>query len=105
MNYNWEIKKTSKDDLNHIINEFKLPESIAIIMAQRGILDRNISRNFFYPDLDKLHDPFLMLGMEKAVNYIEELIQNKKLFYYLEIMMLMVQLEHRQCTYFSNPLA
>ena len=78
MNYNWEIKKTSKDDLNHIINEFKLPESIAIIMAQRGILDRNISRNFFYPDLDKLHDPFLMLGMEKAVNYIEELIQNKK---------------------------
>jgi single-stranded-DNA-specific exonuclease len=78
MNYNWEVKKTSKDDLNHIINEFKLPESIAIIMAQRGILDRNISRNFFYPDLDKLHDPFLMLGMEKAVNYIEELIQNKK---------------------------
>jgi len=78
MNYNWELRETSKEDLRQIIDEFKLPESIATIMAQRGILDRNISRNFFYPDLNKLHNPFLMLGMEKSVNYIKELIQNKK---------------------------
>ena len=80
MNYNWELRETSKEDLRQIIDEFKLPESIATIMAQRGILDRNISRNFFYPDLNKLHNPFLMLGMEKSVNYIKELIQNIKIF-------------------------
>jgi single-stranded-DNA-specific exonuclease len=78
MNYKWEIKKTSKDFLQQIIDEFKLPKSIATIMAQRGIINRDNSRNFFYPDLSNLHDPFLMLGMEKSVNYIQKLIEDKK---------------------------
>jgi len=78
MNYNWEIKKTSEDSLKQIIDEFKLPKSIATIMAQRGIINRENSRNFFYPDLNSLHDPFLMLGMEKSVIYIQKLIEEKK---------------------------
>ncbi|MAJ43480.1 MAG: single-stranded-DNA-specific exonuclease RecJ [Candidatus Marinimicrobia bacterium] len=78
MNYNWQIKKSLKDEVNQIINEFNVPESIAIIMAQRGIIDRKISKDFFYPNLKKLHNPFLMLGMEKAVNYIKELAENNK---------------------------
>lgn len=78
MNYNWQLKETSEEAVKQIVNEFNLPESIATIMAQRGIIDREISRDFFYPDLNKLHDPFLMLGMEKAVNYIQNLIQDKK---------------------------
>ena len=78
MNYNWQLKETSEEAIKHIVNEFNLPESIATIMAQRGIIDRDISRDFFYPDLNKLHDPFLMLGMEKAVNYIQNLIQELK---------------------------
>jgi single-stranded-DNA-specific exonuclease len=65
INYNWELKQTSEDHLQQIIDEFNLPESIAIIMAQRGIINRDISRNFFYPELNKLHNPFLMLGMKK----------------------------------------
>jgi len=78
MNYNWEIKQTSEDSLQQVIDEFKLPKSIATIMAQRGIIDRENSRNFFYPDLNNLHDPFLMLGMEKSVTYIQKLIEEKK---------------------------
>lgn len=78
MNYIWEIKETSQEDLQLVVDEFKLPETIATIMAQRGIKNREISRSFFYPDLNKLHDPFLMLGMETAVKYLQELIQNNK---------------------------
>ena len=78
MNYNWELKHTSEDHLQYIMDEFNLPKSIAIIMAQRGITDRTISRHFFYPELDKLHDPFLMLGMKKSVQYIQKLIEEKK---------------------------
>ena len=40
MNYIWEIKETSQEDLQLIIDEFKLPETIATIMAQRGIKNR-----------------------------------------------------------------
>ena len=78
MKYNWKLKETSEIDLQNIVNEFNLPKSIATIMAQRGIFDREISRNFFYPDLKKLHNPFLMSGMEKSVIYIKEIIKNKK---------------------------
>ena len=78
MNYIWEIKETSQEGLQLVVDEFKLPETIATIMAQRGIKNREISRSFFYPDLNKLHDPFLMLGMEKAVKYIQNLIQSNK---------------------------
>ena len=77
MNYNWKLKETPEQDIQQIIKEFDLPESIATIMAQRGIVDREISRNFFYPDLKKMHDPFLMLGMEKSVQYIQQLINSK----------------------------
>ena len=36
-------------------------------MSLRGISSRNESRDFFYPDIHHLHDPFLMMDMDKAV--------------------------------------
>jgi len=47
-------------------------------MYLRGIQDRLSSREFFFSDQSRLHDPFLMTGMEKAVKKILNQIADKK---------------------------
>lgn len=40
---------------------------LARLLVQRGVHDFEAARSFFRPDLDHLHDPFLMKDMDKAV--------------------------------------
>jgi single-stranded-DNA-specific exonuclease len=47
-----------------------IPTAVATILAQRGITSFEAAKTFFRPDLKALHDPFLMLGMSKAVDRI-----------------------------------
>ena len=47
-----------------------VPTAVATILAQRGITTFEAAKTFFRPDLKALHDPFLMLGMSKAVDRI-----------------------------------
>ena len=57
---NWHIKEFDSKKVDEISKEFNLPYSISKIMLLRGILNRKISSNFFYPDKKKLHDPYLL---------------------------------------------
>ncbi|SVD39421.1 uncharacterized protein METZ01_LOCUS392275, partial [marine metagenome] len=66
----WHIKEFDSKKVDEVAKEFKLPYSIAKIMSLRGIIDREISSNFFYPDKSKLHDPYLLKDMDKAVEAI-----------------------------------
>jgi single-stranded-DNA-specific exonuclease len=47
---------------------------IAQLLLQRGIKSYEEARTFFRPQLSDLHDPFLMRGMDKAVERIESAI-------------------------------
>ena len=69
-NYNWHIKEIENEKVNLIKNEFNLPDSIAKIMALRGIVSRQTTSTFFKPQKNNLHNPFLLKDMEKAVNQI-----------------------------------
>ena len=53
-----------------------VPFEIANLLIQRGIEDFDAAKNFFRPELSDLHDPYLMLGMDKAVNRISTAIAN-----------------------------
>lgn len=66
----WHIKEFDSKKVDEVAKDFKLPYSIAKIMSLRGIIDREISSNFFYPDKSKLHDPYLLKDMDKAVKAI-----------------------------------
>jgi len=50
----------------------------AKLLVQRGIETYEEAKAFFRPNLDNLHDPFLMKDMDKAVARIEKAIQNKE---------------------------
>lgn len=75
----WIIKeKADKEVVDHLSRVLNIDESLANLLAQRGISTFEEARSFFRPDLKQLHDPFLMKDMEKAVERIEKAIAYKE---------------------------
>ncbi len=63
--------------------ELGIDEVLAFLLVQRGIRDFEQARTFFRPQLESLHNPFLMKDMDKAIQRIREAIdrQEKVLIY------------------------
>ncbi len=51
---------------------------IAALLLQRNITNFEEAKDYFRPNLDQLHNPFLMRDMDKAIWRIEEAIRNKE---------------------------
>jgi len=47
---------------------------VAQLLKQRKINTYSEAKSFFRPDLQQLHDPFLMKGMQKAIERIQAAI-------------------------------
>jgi single-stranded-DNA-specific exonuclease len=52
-----------------------IDEVLGSLLLQRGIATYEDARYFFRPDILHLHDPFLMAGMEQAIERIDAAIQ------------------------------
>ncbi len=74
----WKFKSVNEDCVNQVAETFSLPHTIARVMSLRGINSRAKSKDFFYPDINHMHDPFLMADMDKAVERILRAISDKK---------------------------
>lgn len=61
-----------------LASSLNIDESLAQILVQRGITNFDEARYFFRPQLEQLHDPFLMKGMEKAIDRINIALQNEE---------------------------
>ncbi len=64
--------------VRELARALNVPESLANLMAQRGIFTTADARNFFLPSLENLFDPFLMKGMNVAVDRISSGISRKE---------------------------
>ncbi|MCC6700659.1 MAG: single-stranded-DNA-specific exonuclease RecJ [Fluviicola sp.] len=79
MQKRWFIKQTPSSELTAAIqHDLKVSPLMATILAQRGLTTHASIRSFFNPPLTELHDPFLMLNLDRAVNRLEEAIQNQQ---------------------------
>ena len=58
--------------------ELGLPESLARVLAARGISDAAAGRAFLFGGLETLHDPLLMKGMAVAVERIEKAVRDRE---------------------------
>ncbi len=52
--------------------------ALASLLVQRGVRTFDEARSFFRPDLDDLHDPFLMKDMDRAIERIDKAIRNQE---------------------------
>ena len=66
---------TLVDELATALN---VDRKIASLLVQRGITTFDEAKHFFRPEFSDLHNPFLMLGMDKAVERIETAIANNE---------------------------
>ena len=74
MKKNWIINNTvSKSEIESFISKVKTDRITAKLLLQRNLKEKDQVFDFFKPDLNKLHDPFLMKDMENAVNRFIEM--------------------------------
>ncbi|HDZ62869.1 MAG TPA: single-stranded-DNA-specific exonuclease RecJ, partial [Nitrospirae bacterium] len=71
MNKRWLVNRTNQEFLEYLSGKTSISTVLAQILVNRGIKDENAIRDFLSPSLDKLHDPFLLPDMQKAVDRIK----------------------------------
>ncbi|MCX6148697.1 MAG: single-stranded-DNA-specific exonuclease RecJ [Candidatus Kapabacteria bacterium] len=77
MNYRWTFREYADEDTIHNLAEsLKIPKTLAKVLAVRGVLTKPEAEKFFQPSLDDIHDPFLMLDMDKASDRIMKAVEN-----------------------------
>ena len=75
----WNVSsETNTEIVKSLQADLQVDNTIAQLLAQRGITTFEKAKTFFRPSLDDLHNPFLMKDMDKAVNRIEKAIINNE---------------------------
>jgi len=73
-----ELEKADAQIVEKLSKDLNVDEILANMMAKRGISSFEQAKAFFRPDLNLLHDPFLMKDMPQAIERIEKAIKNKE---------------------------
>ena len=58
--------------------DLNIPLTLSKILISREIQNKADAKDFFMPDLAKLHDPFMMKDMDKAVDRLLKVIENRE---------------------------
>ncbi|OYX84525.1 MAG: single-stranded-DNA-specific exonuclease RecJ [Flavobacteriales bacterium 32-34-25] len=75
----WTLKpKPSENKIKHLAQALNVEDFVAQLLVQRGIETFEEAKHFFRPSLEHLHDPYLMKDMEKAIERIENAIENQE---------------------------
>ena len=86
MSYNWNIRHLTaveQEVQQQLEKELNISSAAARMLVVRGIQTADEARAFVRPSLDKLHDPFLMKDMDKAVARLHQAItQGEKILIY-----------------------
>jgi len=79
MDKRWVLKpQGDKDLVRHLSKVLNINEKLANLLAQRGINSYDQAKAYFRPQLEHLHNPFLMKDMHLAVERIEQAIKKKE---------------------------
>ena len=86
MQYNWNIRcltAVEQELQQQLERELNISSAAARMLVVRGIETADEARQFIRPSLDKLHNPFLMKDMDKAVERLHKaLTQGEKILIY-----------------------
>lgn len=75
----WKINTNSNSHaIENLKQQLNVDDVIAKLLIQRNILNYQEAKDFFRPDLKQLHNPFLMKGMDIAIDRINTAIKNNE---------------------------
>ena len=79
MKKKWSINnEVSEKEIEALIKQIKTDKITAKLLLQRNLKNREDILDFFKPDLNNLHDPFLMKDMDLAVKRIIKAFKKRK---------------------------
>ena len=78
MEKRWKIAKPDEDKVDALQQSLKINPAICRILVQRGIDSYDKAKRYFRPQLNDLHDPWLMKDMDKAVKRILAAFERKE---------------------------
>jgi len=79
MEFRWEVQNNHDSrTINEYGDQLNSSPVLARILLNRGIKNIETARRFLKPELSHLHDPFLLAGMQDAVERIAAAITNKE---------------------------
>jgi single-stranded-DNA-specific exonuclease len=75
----WRIKERGNPEIiTKLASELNISQVLANLLVQRNVTTFEQAKDFFRPNLDSLHDPFLMKDMDIAVGRLIQAIQNNE---------------------------
>jgi single-stranded-DNA-specific exonuclease len=79
MDKRWVLKEHGERQLvNSLATELGIDPVLADLLVQRGVTSFEEAKAFFRPEYTQLHDPFLLVDMDKAINRIETAKEKKE---------------------------
>ena len=74
----WVCKDVDESEVDKLAGSACISRVMAKVFVSRGILDSDYVKSFIKPDVGKMHDPFLMDGMETAVERIMQAVNGRE---------------------------
>ncbi len=77
----WNLPSPSDEEtqiINRLAEELNIHTVLSQLLVQRGITTFDDARSFFRPQLEDLHDPFLMVDMHAAVDRLNQALGQKE---------------------------
>lgn len=68
----------NEETVTELANELNIDNTLARILVQRNVCNFTEAKDFFRPELAKLHNPFLMKDMDLAIARIEHALDNEE---------------------------
>ena len=75
MKKEWRVKSPDIEKSSALAVRLGVSPVLAQLLVNRGIETEDAAQTYLYPTFENLHDPFLMYGMEKAVDRIRSAIE------------------------------
>ena len=74
----WRLPEHPSQSMQQLARTLGMGLPVARILYNRGYREPSEAQRFLTPDLNALHDPFLLLGMDRAVTRLVRAIEQKE---------------------------
>src|SRR5512146_3347901 len=70
----WDLRTCDADAAAQLTQAAQVPPVVARLLVQRGVTTPESAADFLAPTLSQLHSPYLMMGMDRAIERIQAAI-------------------------------
>ncbi len=77
-NKKWCLAEPPAETVSLLERGLQLPTAVAMLLVNRGVTSEESAKDLMEADFNRLHDPFLMTGMQQAVERVILALQQKE---------------------------